>query len=130
MKAKKKFNVKIKRIILTISIFLLILFFGLIVAFTVFYNKYDLNISKLTSVNNGIRVYSSSGEDTTLYNTNRSIIEIENLPDYVVQAFIDAEDKRFYNHKGFDIKRIFSFIYISYYIKKVYEFQPLRHYLH
>ena len=108
MKEKKNFKKRIKNFLLSASIFLLILLFGIIVTFTVFYNKYDLNVSKLTSVNNGIRVYSSSGEDTTLYNTNRSIVEIESLPDYVVQAFIDVEDKRFYDHNGYDLKRIFK----------------------
>ena len=31
---------------------------------------------------------------------------IENIPLYVKQAFIDTEDKRFYQHNGFDYKRI------------------------
>lgn len=106
MKRKKTLRKKFKYFLLTASIFALISLLAIIVTFTVFYNKYDLNVSKLTSVNNGIRVYTSAGEDTTLYNTNRSIVEIESLPDYVVQAFIDVEDKRFYSHKGFDLKRI------------------------
>jgi len=76
------------------------------IVFSTLYNKYQLDINELTSLNNGIKVYSSNGEDTTLYNSNRSIVEIETLPDYVVQAFVDVEDKRFYEHKGFDLKRI------------------------
>lgn len=106
MKKKTKLKNKFKYFLLIISILILILLFSLFITFGVFYNRYELNINKLTSVNNGIRVYSFSGEDTTLYNTNRSIVEIETLPDYVIQAFIDVEDKRFYNHNGFDLKRI------------------------
>ena len=71
-----------------------------------FYNKYDLDIGKLTSVNNGIKVYSANGNDNTLYNTNRSIVEIETLPKHVINAFVSTEDKRFYTHKGYDLKRI------------------------
>ena len=69
-------------------------------------SKYKLDVNKLTSFNNGIKVYSSNGEDNTLYNSNRSIIEIETLPDHVVNAFISVEDKRFYQHNGYDVKRI------------------------
>ncbi|MFQ6752679.1 MAG: transglycosylase domain-containing protein [Clostridia bacterium] len=70
------------------------------------YNKYDLDTIRLTSVNNGIQVYSSSGVDSTLYNTDRSIIKIDTLPDYVLDAFISTEDKHFYSHKGYDLGRI------------------------
>lgn len=75
-------------------------------AVTVIYNKYSLDIEKLTSLNNGIEVFSSNGDDDTLYNTNRSIIEISTLPDHVKNAFVDIEDKRFYQHHGYDLKRI------------------------
>ncbi|MBR6779129.1 MAG: transglycosylase domain-containing protein [Clostridia bacterium] len=97
---------KAKKIFLVISMFVCILFVSFAVFVTVVYNKYDLDIEKLTSTNNGIMVYSASGIDNTLYNTNRSIVEIETLPNYVTQAFVDIEDKRFYDHNGYDIKRI------------------------
>ncbi len=78
-----------------------------IVAFiTIIYNKYDLDIDRLTSVNNGIQVYSSNGADSTLYNTDRSIVKINTLPDYVLDAFVSTEDKRFYSHNGYDVGRI------------------------
>ncbi len=101
----KKKN-KIKKILLILSILIVFLFLAILGIIMLFYNKYDLDINKLTSLNNGIRVYSASGSDTTLYNTNRSIVEIETLPEYVKNAFIDTEDKRFYSHNGYDIKRI------------------------
>jgi len=72
----------------------------------VIFSKYELDVNKLTSFNNGIRVYSSNGEDNTLYNSNRSIVEIETLPSHVTNAFISVEDKRFYQHNGYDLKRI------------------------
>ena len=102
MKNKKN----IKKIFLVISVSVSVLFLSLICFITFIYHKYDLNIDKLTSLNNGIKVYSATGSDNTLYNTNRSIVDISELPEYVKNAFIDIEDKRFYSHNGFDLKRI------------------------
>lgn len=97
---------RLKRLGLIIAIMICMLFFAFMIFLGIVFAKYDLDENKLTSFNNGIRVYSSGGEDNTLYNSNRSIIEIETLPDYVLNAFISVEDKRFYQHKGYDLKRI------------------------
>jgi len=101
----KKKNKSIK-FLLVLSAFIGIIFVSLVATVTYFYNKFDLDIEKLTSVNNGIKVYSADGTDSTLYNSNRSIVQIETLPDYVLNAFINVEDKRFYKHNGYDLKRI------------------------
>ena len=97
---------KSMKVLLIIAIIICFLFLAMAITITIIYNKYDLDVNKLTNLNNGIKVYSSSGTDNTLYNTNRSIIEIESLPEYVKNAFIDIEDKRFYSHNGYDLKRI------------------------
>lgn len=101
---KKKLN--LKRVLLITSIFICFLFasFFIFIGFT--FSRYKLDVNKLTSINNGIKVYSATGTDTTLYNTNRSICELETLPEYVPNAFISVEDKRFYEHNGYDLKRI------------------------
>ena len=104
---------KLKRIMIIISIVLATIFLSILSAFAILYHKYTLDVDKLTSVNNGINVYSSTGEDSTLYNTNRSIVEIDSLPQYVPQAFISAEDKRFYSHSGYDIKRIIKALLVN-----------------
>lgn len=105
-----KHNKKGKKIALRILLIFSILIVSILLAgltyFSILYNKYNLNIDKLTSVNNGIKVYSASGQDNSLYNSNRTIVEIEKLPDYVVNAFVNIEDKRFYKHNGYDLKRI------------------------
>ena len=106
MKNKLNKRKNLKKILLIFCIITVLALLSGLIVFISIYNKYDLDIDELTSVNNGIRVYSATGQDTTLYNTNRSIIEIETLPDYVVQAFVDVEDKRFYEHNGYDLKRI------------------------
>lgn len=97
---------KLHKFLLCFSICFVVLFASAFLFFITLYKTYDLDVSRLTSVNNGIRVYSATGQDNTLYNSNRSIVEINNLPDYVLKAFIDIEDKRFYKHSGFDLKRI------------------------
>lgn len=102
MKQKSKF----KKFILVLSILISLLFLSIVAFVTIIYNKYNLDIEKLTSLNNGIKVYSATGNDTTLYNTNRSIVDINELPDYVIDAFISIEDKNFYKHNGYDFKRI------------------------
>lgn len=102
----KKANKIVLKVLLIFCVFVLTCILAGLTYFSVLYNKYDLNIDKLTSVNNGIKVYSATGQDNSLYNSNRTIVEIENLPNYVVNAFIDIEDKRFYKHNGYDLKRI------------------------
>lgn len=97
---------KAKKTLLILCLIITFLFLSVSIVFTIIYNKYDLDVDKLTSVNNGIKVYSASMNNNTLYNTNRSIVEIETLPEYVLDAFIDTEDKRFYSHNGYDLKRI------------------------
>lgn len=102
MTKKKK---GIKRFFIVLSILILLLFLTFIITINYLFNKYRLDIDELTSINNGIKV-SSSINDNSLFNTNRSIVQIEELPDFVLDAFVNAEDKRFYSHNGYDLKRI------------------------
>ena len=98
-----------------LAIFLItFLFLSFTILVIIIYNKYDLNTQKLTSLNNGIKVYSASGGDNTMYNTNRSIVQIETLPNHVKDAFISIEDKRFYEHNGYDIMRIIKSLMVNF----------------
>lgn len=109
-----KKNSKFKRVFLIISLLIVILFLSTLSIFTFLYFKYDLDIEKLTSLNNGVKVYSATGFDSTLYNTNRSVVEISTLPEHVKNAFIDIEDKRFYSHNGYDLKRIIKSLFVNF----------------
>ncbi len=102
----KKNIVLVKRILLTLSLFIFITFSCVFVTIGIFYNKYTLDIDQLTSINNGVKVSSANATDTNICNTDRSLASIETLPDYVAKAFIDTEDKRFYTHNGYDLARI------------------------
>lgn len=41
-----------------------------------------------------------------LYRHHRRVIELSNMPQYLIQAFIDTEDRIFYEHKGVHYKRV------------------------
>ncbi len=62
------------------------------------------------------QIYDSTGE-TVLYELHgdekRTIIEIEDLPDYVYNAVVAIEDRDFYEHKGIVPKRIVKAIYVD-----------------
>jgi penicillin-binding protein 2A len=48
---------------------------------------------------------------TKIYDENREIVSIEDIPDHVKEAFVAVEDSRFYKHNGIDVKAISRAIY-------------------
>ena len=67
-----------------------------------------LDVDKLTRLDESLLVTDSEGALLSeLYRTeNRVSVSIDALPDYVTDAFIAAEDARFYSHEGVDLIRI------------------------
>ncbi len=67
-----------------------------------------LDVNKLTNLAQTGAIYDKDGAYvTTLVGTeNRTVIDMDDLPQHVVDAFLAAEDLRFYKHPGFDITRI------------------------
>jgi penicillin-binding protein 1A len=58
------------------------------------------------------RIYSGEGEIIDEFAEERRLFTpIEDIPDLVKQAFISAEDKNFYHHKGYDVTSIASAAY-------------------
>ena len=53
-------------------------------------------------------IYADNGEliDQIHQGQNRTFVPIEQLPPHLIQAFIAVEDRRFFDHFGFDPKRI------------------------
>lgn len=96
-----------KRILITFSITIVCLFLLCLGSLTVFYNKARLDFDKLTFSNSGIKIYASeSVDDSNFYNMDRKVINVDELHPYTINAFVDIEDKRFYSHNGYDLKRI------------------------
>ena len=69
-----------------------------------------LDIEKIQSAPAATAVMDRNGEFIgNLYSTqNRRYVSLSELPEYIPQAFISAEDARFYEHCGIDVRRIFS----------------------
>lgn len=96
-----------KRILIALSITIVCLFLLCLGTLTVFYHKARLDFDKLTFSNSGIKIYASESlDDNNFYNMNRKVICLNELHPYTINAFVDIEDKRFYSHNGYDIKRI------------------------
>lgn len=69
-----------------------------------------LDLDRIRNYSESTVLYDANGEKiTSIYATeNREGTKLSNIPEYVVQAFITAEDQRFFEHNGIDIRRIFA----------------------
>lgn len=58
------------------------------------------------------QIYDDRGRllDEIYYNENRKIVTYEQLPDNLKNAFVAVEDKTFWEHSGFNFRRIFGAI--------------------
>ncbi len=67
-----------------------------------------LDPAKLTNIAQTGAIYDKDGNyvTTLVGRENRKIIDTTQLPRHVVDAFLAAEDLRFYKHPGFDVTRI------------------------
>lgn len=61
-----------------------------------------LDENKLINLNKTVSYYSRDGELLSEETENKSVTDIKHIPDYVKNAFIAVEDKRFYSHNGID----------------------------
>lgn len=66
-----------------------------------------LNKTKLVSTNLGVEIYDTTSSTTPVYySSDKKIISSNSLQPHTLNAFIAIEDKRFYEHNGYDLKRI------------------------
>ncbi len=92
-----------------ISLFLSIFVFYLLWHFSPQLPTYDKIINYKPNLSS--RVYSSDGMLLkSFYLEERIFVPIDRIPIKIKQAFISAEDKKFYNHFGIDIRAIFRAI--------------------
>ncbi len=111
---KPKKRAKWLRVLRTVSFCMLVLILFFLV-FMISYiagieNWQKLDINVLENMDQTLLVY--DGEGTLCAGVhgiiNRIDIPLEKVPDHVRKAFISAEDARFYEHGGVDIRRIFG----------------------
>ncbi len=96
---------KLFLLILLLLLALIIFAFGYYFAVT---RRISLNPEKLLFSEKTITFYDEKGEPIRGASTPffKQTISIEAIPTHTKQAFIDTEDKRFYRHNGYDVKRI------------------------
>lgn len=61
-----------------------------------------LDDDKLINLDKTVSYYGRDGELLSEETENKSVTDIKHIPDYVKNAFIAVEDKRFYSHNGID----------------------------
>ena len=104
---------KKKVIKIAICAFLAICLIGIIYASVVIITAPAIQTDNIYSMlSQSSILYDDDGEimDTAFSDQNRTIVEIEKIPDHVQYAFIALEDKTFEKHNGFNIIRIFGAI--------------------
>lgn len=99
---------------------LFVIFFSIIGSFIlgvcgylliIYAGDYVIDDKKLV-MNSASRLVDQEGNTITkLYYENRDIVSIQEIPDYVQNAFIAIEDTRFYKHHGIDLQAISRAIY-------------------
>jgi len=101
---------KTKLILVTIGLFLSVLSFAVLAFYIAFdvpnWQKLDHNrLQKLALTSS---IYDRDGKliSEIRSSENRSLISIDDIPLHTLQAFIAAEDLRFYTHQGIDVYRI------------------------
>ncbi|WP_404451683.1 penicillin-binding protein [Virgibacillus necropolis] len=108
-KQKKKLTFNMKHIVIIIALiaflgisgYLVIIFGGKLVV-----NEEDLILDATTTIE------TKDGEVIAeLYNENRTLVSIEQIPKHVQEAFIATEDRRFYEHAGVDIQSVARAVY-------------------
>jgi len=75
----------------------------------------DLDVNKMESATLTTFVYDRNGQLVSGVHAgqNREHVNLEELPEHVYQAFLAAEDTRFYRHKGVDPYRIAGAIWAN-----------------
>lgn len=96
-----------KVFLLIFSVIILLLIGGCFLYYALTFNvKIDEN--KLINLDRSVAYYYDDGEKITEISNNTKVISYDELNDYTLNAFVAVEDKRFYEHKGIDFKRLLS----------------------
>ena len=101
-----KFLYKLVKVAFVFMIVMTIFFVGLYL--------YAVSLPKINIDNvNNISIYDKENDIIFSGNGNKEWISLNNISNYLINATISTEDKRFYNHPGFDILRIAKSMYVN-----------------
>lgn len=109
-KSKKKKSRKVfKTIALSIGFIILT---GIIVAcgyaYAIVKSAPELDVNSVLSLSEPSAIYDSNEQliDTVHTEEERYVVSLNNMSDYLKNAYVSIEDERFYNHIGIDLRRI------------------------
>jgi penicillin-binding protein 1A len=106
----------LKRVILLLVIIILIgVFVGLGTAYAWIKSAQPLDIDELFSLNQTTYIVDEKDNiiDKLHANENRTLVSLDQIPQQLQDAFIAIEDKRFYQHHGIDIYRVFGALKVN-----------------
>ncbi|MCF6136195.1 PBP1A family penicillin-binding protein [Alkalihalobacillus berkeleyi] len=84
----------------------LLVFIAIVFAGNYVIDEKDLVMSSASSL-----VDEEGNTITKLFAQNRELVEIDQIPEHVQQAFVAVEDRRFYKHPGIDLQAIGRALY-------------------
>ena len=75
-----------------------------------FFSWQKLDVNRIRNYSESTVMYDKDGEKmAALYSSeNRLKTKLSSIPGHVISAFITAEDQRFFEHNGIDVRRIFA----------------------
>ena len=94
---------------ITLLILLAIIILMAIIGVSYFFistNDVELDITKLDGNFRDLQIYDGKNNQIILKNNNYT--PISEISPYIINTFVSVEDKRFFNHKGIDMKRMLS----------------------
>ena len=100
---------KLKKMLLVMFLIIALLFLSAFLIVTLIYINTPLDKNTLSSSNMGIEIYDNSTIATAspvYYTSDKKLVSTLSLQPHTLNAFIAVEDKRFYEHNGYDLKRI------------------------
>jgi len=98
------------KVLIVLAATILFIFGAATISYAVISGGVSLDKQKLTCVNSEVEIYDGEGElikEVSLTNSGEGV-KIEKLSPDTKNAFIAAEDKRFYKHDGIDLKRMLA----------------------
>ena len=105
---------KLRKVFLTTFIVVVLFVFAILGFVTIAYFSTPLDKNKLASTNLGVEIYDTTTSTTPIYySSDKKIISASNLQPHTLNAFISIEDKRFYKHNGYDLKRIVKAVLVN-----------------
>jgi penicillin-binding protein 2A len=114
-KSSKRKPKRKKRWIVGLSITLILAVFAAISLYLVIMfageKMLQENINRLT-MDQATIIYDKDGKElTSVYRQNREIVKYNEIPQKLKDAFVAVEDKRFFEHTGFDVRAVMRALY-------------------